>query len=66
MQTMRKEIDLFVAWKFFKYNDVINSKIVNLDIWYHFQLFNKLNWELKLNSDSKLISSWVRWFNSSN
>ncbi len=32
MQTTRKEIDSFVAWKSFKYNDVIDSKIVNLDI----------------------------------
>ncbi len=36
MQTMRREINLFVAQKSFKYNDVIDSKIVNLDIWYHF------------------------------
>jgi len=32
MQTMRREIDSFVARKSFKYNDVIDSKIVNLDI----------------------------------
>ena len=29
---MRREIDLFVARKSFKYNDVIDSEIVNLDI----------------------------------
>ncbi len=32
MQTTRREINLFVVWKSFKYNDVIDSKIVNLDI----------------------------------
>ncbi len=66
MQTMRREIDSFVAWKTFKYNNVIDSKIVNLDIWHYFWLLNELNWELKSNSDLKLISSWVRRFDSSN
>ncbi len=66
MQAMRREIDSFVAWKSFKYNDVIDSKIVNLDIWYHFQLLNKLSWEFELNFDSRSISSWVRRFNLSN
>ncbi len=60
MQTMRREIDLFVAWKSFKYNDVIDSKIVKLDIWYHFWLLNELSQELELNFNLKLISSWVR------
>ncbi len=32
MQTTRREIDSFVSRKSFKYNDVIDSKIVNLDI----------------------------------
>ncbi len=66
MQTTRREIKSFVARKSFKYNDVIDSKIVNLDIWCHFQLLNELNQELKSNSDLKLISSWIRRFNLSN
>ncbi len=66
MQTTRREINSFVAQKTFKYNDVINSKIVNLDIWYHFQLLDELNWKLELNSDLRSISSWVRRFNLSN
>ncbi len=32
MQTTRKEINSFVSCKSFKYNDVIDSKIVNLNI----------------------------------
>ncbi len=66
MQTTRREIKSFVARKSFKYNDVIDSKIVNLDIWCHFQLLNELNQELKSNSDLKSISSWIRRFNLSN
>ncbi len=66
MQTMRREINSFIAWKSFKYNDIIDSKIVNLDIWYHFRLLNKLSQELKSNSDLKSILSWVRRFNLSN
>ncbi len=66
MQTTRREIDSFVARKTFKYNDVIDSKIVNLDIWCHFRLLDELNRELESNFDSRLISSWVRRFNSSN
>ncbi len=66
MHTMRREINSFVAWKSFKYNDVIDSKIVNLDIWYHFQLLDELNQEFKSNSDLKLISSQVRRLISSN
>ncbi len=66
MQTTRREIDSFVARKFFKYNDVIDSKIVNLDIWHHFQLLDELSWKLKSNSDLKSISSWVRRLISSN
>ncbi len=66
MQTTRREIDLFVAWKSFKCNDVIDSKIVNLNIWHHFQLLDELSQKLKLNSDLRLISSWVRRFDLSN
>ena len=65
MQTTRREIDSFVARKSFKYNDVIDSKIVNLNIWCHFWLLDELSWKLELNSDLKSISSWVRRFNSS-
>jgi len=60
MQTMRREIDSFVARKSFKYNDVIDSKIVNLDIEHYFQLLDELNRELKSNSDSRSISSQIR------
>ncbi len=60
MQTTRREIDSFVARKSFKYNDVIDSKIVNLDIWYHFRLLDESSQKLESNSDSRLISSWVR------
>ncbi len=66
MQTTRREIDSFVARKFFKYNDVIDSKIVNLNIWHHFWLLDELSWKFKSNSDLKSISSQVRRFNSSN
>ncbi len=66
MQTTRREIDSFVARKSFKYNDVINSKIVNLDIWYHFRLLDESSRELESNSDLKLISSRVRRLVSSN
>ncbi len=57
MQTIRWEINSFIAWKSFKYNDVIDSKIVNLDIWHHFWLLNELSRELNLNSDLRSISS---------
>ncbi len=57
MQTIRREINSFIAWKSFKYNDVIDSKIVNLDIWHHFWLLNELSRELNLNSDLRSISS---------
>ncbi len=60
MHTMRREINLFVAWKSFKYNDVIDSKIVNLNIWYHFRLLNELSREFESNSDLKSILSQVR------
>ncbi len=66
MHTMRREINSFVAWKSFKYNDVIDSKIVNLDIWCHFRLLDELNREFESNSDSRSISSWVRRLISSN
>ncbi len=65
MQTMRREIDSFVSCKFFKYNDVINSKIVNLDIWYYFRFLDELSWELKSSIDSKSISDQVRMLKSS-
>jgi len=60
MQTTRREIDSFVSRKSFKYNDVIDSKIVNLDIWHHFRFLNELNWELKLSINSRSISDQVR------
>ena len=60
MQTTRREINSFIARKSFKYNDVINSKIVNLDIWYHFWLLNESSRELESNSDSRSISSQVK------
>ncbi len=60
MQTTRREIDSFVSRKSFKYNDVINSKIVNLDIWYHFRFLDESNRELKSSIDSKSISDRVR------
>ena len=65
MQTMRREINLFVSRKSFKYNDVIDSKIVNLDIWYHFRFLDELSWELKSSINSRLISDWVRMLKSS-
>ncbi len=60
MQTMRREIDSFVSRKSFKYNDIIDSKIVNLDIWCHFWFLDELNWKLKSDIDSRLISDWVK------
>ncbi len=66
MHTMRREINLFVARKSFKYNDVIDSKIVNLDIWHHFQLLDESSQELESNPDSRSISSRVRRLISSN
>ncbi len=65
MQTTRREIDSFVSRKSFKYNDVIDSKIVNLDIWCHFRFLNKLSWKLKSSINSRLISDWVRMLKSS-
>ncbi len=65
MQTLRKEIDSFVSRKSFKYNDVIDSKIVNLDIWCHFRFLDELSREFKLSIDSRLISDWVRMLKSS-
>ncbi len=53
------EIVFFVAHKSFKYNDVIDSKIVNLDIWCHFRLLNELNQEFKFWLDSRSILSRV-------
>ena len=63
---MRREIDSFVARKSFKYNDVIDSEIVNLDIRCHFQLLDESSREFESNSDSKSISSRVRRLISSN
>ncbi len=60
MQTMRREINSFVSRKFFKYNDVIDSKIVNLNIWCHFRFLDELNQKLKSSIDLKSISDWVR------
>ncbi len=57
MQIMRREINSFVSRKFFKYNDVINSKIVNLDIWHHFQFLNKLSQELESDINLRSISN---------
>ncbi len=65
MQTTRREIDSFVSRKSFKYNDVINSKIVNLDIWCHFRFLNELSQEFKSDIDSRLISDQVRMLKSS-
>ena len=53
------EIVFFVARRSFKYNDVIDSKIVNLDIWYHFRLLNESSREFEFWFDSRLISSRV-------
>ncbi len=60
MQTTRREIDSFVSRKSFKYNDVIDSKIVNLDIWHHFRFLNELSRELKSDIDLRSISDRVR------
>ncbi len=60
MQTMKREINSFVSRKSFKYNDVIDSKIVNLNIWCYFWFFNKLSWKLKSDINSRSISDWVR------
>ena len=65
MQTTRREIDSFVSRKSFKYNDVIDSKIVNLDIWCHFQFLDESSWELKSSIDSRSISGRVRMLKSS-
>ena len=65
MQTMRREIHSFVSRKSFKYNDVIDSKIVNLDIWCHFLFLKELSWKLKSDINSRSISDWVRMLKSS-
>ena len=65
MQTTRREIDSFISRKSFKYNDVIDSKIVNLDIWHHFQFLNESSRELESSIDSRSISDWVRMLKSS-
>ncbi len=60
MQTTRREINSFVSRKSFKYNDVIDSKIVNLNIWYHFKFLDKSSWEFESSIDSRSISDQVR------
>ncbi len=65
MQTTRREIDSFVSRKSFKYNDVIDSKIVNLDIWCHFRFLNESSRKLKSDIDLRLISGRVRMLKSS-
>ncbi len=60
MQTTRREINSFVSRKSFKYNDVIDSKIVNLDIWCHFRFLYESSWKLKSDIDLRLISDQVR------
>ncbi len=51
------EIVFFIARRFFKYNDVIDSKIVNLDIWCHFWLLDESSRKLKFWLDLRLILS---------
>ncbi len=53
------EIVFFIARRSFKYNDVIDSKIVNLNIWCYFWLLNESSWKLKFWLDLRLILSWV-------
>ncbi len=65
MQTTRREIDLFVSRKSFKYNDVIDSKIVNLDIWCHFWFLDESSREFESSIDSRSISDWIRMLKSS-
>ncbi len=65
MQTTRREINSFVSRKSFKYNDVIDSKIVNLDIWHHFRFLDELSEKLESSINSRLISDWVRMLKSS-
>ncbi len=65
MQTTRREIDSFVSRKSFKYNDVIDSKIVNLDIWCHFRFLDESSREFESSIDSRSISGWVRMLKSS-
>ncbi len=65
MQITRREIDLFVSRKSFKYNDVIDSKIVNLDIWHHFWFLDESNWEFEFDINLRLISDRVRMLKSS-
>ncbi len=65
MQTTRREIDSFVSRKSFKYNDVIDSKILNLNIWCHFRFLNELSREFESDIDSRSISGRVRMLKSS-
>ncbi len=65
MQTTRREINSFVSRKSFKYNDVIDSKIVNLDIWCHFRFLDESSQELESDIDLRLISGWIRMLKSS-
>ncbi len=65
MQTTRREIDSFVSRKSFKYNDVTDSKIVNLDIWYHFRFLDESSQEFESDIDLRSISNWVRMLKSS-
>ena len=65
MQTTRREIKSFVARKSFKYNDVIDSKIVNLDIWCHFWFLDDSSRKLESSIDSRSISNRVRMLKSS-
>ncbi len=65
MQTTRREINSFVSRKSFKYNDVIDSKIVNLDIWCHFQFLDESSRELESGIDLRSISGWIRMLKSS-
>ncbi len=60
MQTTRREINSFVSCKSFKYNDVIDSKIVNLDIWHHFRFLDESSRKFESDIDSKSISDRVR------
>ena len=65
MQTTRREINSCVSRKSFNYNDVIDSKIVNLDIWHHFRFLDELSEKLESSINSRLISDWVRMLKSS-
>ncbi len=65
MQTIRREINSFVSRKSFKYNDVIDSKIVNLDIWYHFRFLDESSRKLESSINLRSISDWVKMLKSS-